>query len=547
MFKYFWKGNVLGLTALLAIIVVSWGMLVYIPFALGSLINTFIEGHDISLAATILPFVFVVLFTSFLLLCLGIAEYRFRTRLIKTIQTDMAKKMITTVTETSSVTNIFNLEIEQLVGRYFFVAIGIVKIAVSTVFAIALGVSIAWQIILFVLAISVVSFLINGRFSGKLAALQNDVQSANTGINKMLLGLFASIRTVNIFLATPLALLKLDNVFERKRISEIAEDRFNVWLRQLNNIIGYLTQYGLIIGAFVFVYQGRLNIGEALTLQYLMQYLTSPLFNVMNSKNSIASTKGLRAKFEQILSKPDALAAGLLPVGNITLNNVSFSYTEDKFMDGITLELIAGKRYLIVGESGSGKSTLLKLLLKENAPTAGTIMYSEYNMSEISEPTWYRSIAYAGQNVEIVPGSLRENIVLGAEYEEDRFNRAVAILNLGHLRDKFDIELEEDLSNFSGGELQRIAIARMLYKDSSIFIFDEFSSALDNMNALHVEKELLNIEGKLLISVTHRIQPSLLSEYDQIIIMENGNIKHIGNSKTLELELQQYIAGYESL
>ena len=107
---------------------------------------------------------------------------------------------------------------------------------------------------------------------------------------------------------------------------------------------------------------------------------------------------------------------------------------------------------------------------------------------------------------------------------------------------KLDNDIHEDLSNFSGGELQRVAIARMLYKDSPILIFDEFSSSLDNVNAHNIEERLLGIKDKLLISVTHRIHRSLLHRYEKVIIIENGEIVHFASPDEIYREMQNYIS-----
>jgi ABC-type bacteriocin/lantibiotic exporter with double-glycine peptidase domain len=363
-------------------------------------------------------------------------------------------------------------------------------------------------------------------------------------MSRMVNSIFSAIRTVNYFFAKTAAITRLGRIFEEKRKANVRNEFYNTYVEMVNTFLGWVVQYGLIIGSYILVYYNQMNIGQATTMLLLLKYLSGPFFNITIYKNQIASTRDIRKRLKAILDEPEENITVSLPPSSIIMQNVSFNYEDNiEFMSNINLSFNKGKRCLIVGKSGSGKSTLLRLLLKELAPIDGTISYDGTDIAEFNRPTWYQNIAYAGQRIEVLPGTLRENIILDKPYDSERFIGIIALLNLDCLSEKLDEPLNEDVSNFSGGELQRVAIARMLYDDSPIFIFDEFSSALDNINARQIEEELLKIEDKLLISVTHRIQQDLLGSYDMVVIMENGKIKCAGAPTEMRKALEPYING----
>ena len=411
-------------------------------------------------------------------------------------------------------------------------------LVVSTI----ISLSISWELFVYSIIVIILGICVSHLFAKKLASNNVEVQKANAYENKYILGIFSAKRTINIFSSNKLALDKLDNAFERTRKTTLKANVFShSVVTSINNYIGYFLQYGVIIGAYVMVYFGYLNIGQAVTFSFIMQYFASPLHSVSRYKNAIDQTHPMREKFKEILEHEQEQETPMPQNNDISFKDMSFSYTEKDFMQNINLDFKTGKKYMILGKSGSGKTTLLKLILKELEPTGGAIYVSDKNLSDISKLSWYKKLAYCSQDMEIIPGTLRENIVLNAKYDKSKFSDIISSLNLNYLKDSFDVEISEDLSNFSGGELQRIAIARMLYNDGDLFIFDEFSSSLDNVNAFNIEKDILSIENKTIISVTHRVYKNLLEYYDKILILEEGKIKCFAPAKEIMEELSEFV------
>lgn len=543
MIKYLWKQNKLLFAAVTMLTMGVSAVLVYLPKAVGDIVDVLIIGHNVNISSLIIRFVLILIGSEIVLYFCYLLTVYHRMKCRKVLETDLANKLVARLREQSNVINIYSQETELISEDYLSKFTVLIQSISSFIFAVILGASISRDIIIYYTLFTVLLLIITELLVKKIAALTKAVQDNNMAMNRLVIGVFAAIRTINIFFAKVNVLAKLERAIEKRRKAYIKRAVLNNNIGQFNNFLSWLIQYGLMLGAYILVYWEKINIGQATTLILLNSYLSKPMFDIVIQRNLIASTREIRKKLEAILDEPDEEVTADLAVSDIGFCNVSFNYTDETFMSDLNLMFEHGKRYMIVGQSGSGKSTLLKLMLKELSPTSGAITYGGIDIANFNMPTWYKNIAYTSQRVEIIPGTLRENIIMGEVYDATRFNRIISLLNLEYLTDKLDNQLNEDLSNFSGGELQRIAIARMLYNDSPIFIFDEFSSALDNINAYQVERELLKVENKLLISVSHRLHIDLLENYDKIIIMESGRVKRIGKLSELMEDLRPFLLG----
>ena len=194
-----------------------------------------------------------------------------------------------------------------------------------------------------------------------------------------------------------------------------------------------------------------------------------------------------------------------------------------------------GKKYALVGESGSGKSTIIRSLLGYYDNYTGDVCYDQYNQKDIVLSDIYREITYVPQNTIIFNGTLRENLTM---FDNDRYSDSVLyeVLELVNLLDcvkklekGLDSIISDNQNDFSGGEKQRLAIARALLKGKKIFILDEATSALDYKNYLIVEEILFRIKGSTVISVTHRYDKKVLKNYDKIYVLKEGGLVEEGN------------------
>lgn len=207
----------------------------------------------------------------------------------------------------------------------------------------------------------------------------------------------------------------------------------------------------------------------------------------------------------------------------IELNNVTYTYENHPVFEHISLKVEKGQKVGIVGESGCGKSTLLKLIAGLYAPTEGSVIVA----GESVPANITKKVSVVMQSPMLLPLTIRENITMGHEYSSEWIDRVVDAANIRSWIDTLDKGLDTYLGDradeLSGGQAQRIAIARAICKDADILLLDEPTSALDGENAASV-LEALNryAAGKTVIHVTHR--PEHLSGYDRIFSMKAGEL-----------------------
>ena len=207
----------------------------------------------------------------------------------------------------------------------------------------------------------------------------------------------------------------------------------------------------------------------------------------------------------------------------IELKNVTYTYENHPVFEHISLKVEKGQKVGIVGESGCGKSTLLKLIAGLYAPTEGSVIVAGESVpSNIT-----KKVSVVMQSPMLLPLTIRENITMGHEYSAEWIDRVIDAANIRSWIDTLDKGLDTYLGDradeLSGGQAQRIAIARAICKDADILLLDEPTSALDGENAASVLDALTRYAvDKTVIHVTHR--PEHLSGYDRIFSMKAGEL-----------------------
>ena len=222
---------------------------------------------------------------------------------------------------------------------------------------------------------------------------------------------------------------------------------------------------------------------------------------------------------------------------NITFENVSFGYTEKKIINDLSFSLEENKSYALVGSSGSGKSTIAKLISGFYKVDSGVIKIGNRSISSYSEEALINNIAFVFQNVKLFKTSIYDNVKIGkadASYEE--VMTAMNLAGCNSILDKFSEREQTQIGTkgvyLSGGEKQRIAIARAILKDAKIIIMDEASAAVDPENEYELQRAFSNlIKDKTVIMIAHRL-PSIRN-VDEILVMDNGEIIERGTDREL--------------
>lgn len=312
--------------------------------------------------------------------------------------------------------------------------------------------------------------------------------------------------------------------------------RIKTLVGMIGAVTGIFAQLGVFIaGVYLSMKGGSMTPGAVVLFVNLMNFIISPIAELPGllacRKAALGLVDKLAAALERSSSREGSETLNRLENG-IRLENVSFAYEPGKtVLHGINAEFEAGRAYALVGGSGSGKSTLLNLLMAAETNYSGHILADGIELSDISTESLYGTMAAIQQNVFVFNASIKDNVSMFRDFPKTELDEAIARAHLGALiRERGEDYLcGENGSVLSGGEKQRISIARSLLKKSSVLLADEVTAALDAQTAHRVSSDILDLQGITRIVVTHTLEESLLRRYDKIFVLRSGRIEEAGS------------------
>lgn len=276
----------------------------------------------------------------------------------------------------------------------------------------------------------------------------------------------------------------------------------------------------------------ELSVGEVIALLALIDNAYTPIaiFNVLYVQFKL--DKAAFKRFSDFLSLDDDKrinSGGAAPdtIDGVEFKNISFAYGGKRLIQDMNYHINLGEKIAIVGESGSGKSTILKLLTGLIKPDNGEILINGQRLSEMNLTDYYGHIVYISQDVPIFEGTLRENIVFDKIVSDEEIISALDEVCLKEFYKKakegLDTRIGERGANISGGERQRLALARLWFTDADLVILDEATSAMDAAMEKAVMRAVMRkLEDKAVIMVSHRL--GILSDFNKIIKLNNGKV-----------------------
>ena len=316
--------------------------------------------------------------------------------------------------------------------------------------------------------------------------------------------------------------------FSKRRIKTI--------VGMIGSVTGIIAQLGVFLVGSYFALSGYgLTPGVVIIFVNLMNFMISPIAELPGLLASRKAARGLIDKLATALeSNPVSKGTSELThlASGIRLENVSFGYDDSKeVLHGISAFFDAGKAYAVVGASGSGKSTMLNLLTAAAGNYRGNILIDDTELGSIASESLYELISVIQQNVFIFNASIRDNVTMFRSFPEQEIEDAISHAHLNALiAERGDGYLcGENGKGLSGGEKQRISIARSLLKKSSVLLADEATASLDAQTAHQVASDILDLDGITRIVVTHGLEESLLRRYDGIVVLKDGRIEESGS------------------
>ena len=298
----------------------------------------------------------------------------------------------------------------------------------------------------------------------------------------------------------------------------------------------------LDIGILFYAWKTQnLTVGSVVALIALIENAYTPIaiFNVLYVQYKL--DKASYKRFEEFLGlkDDDQLRNGNAinaDVGEIAIKNLSFQYGELKIIDDLSLSIKKGEKIAFVGESGSGKSTLIKILLGLLKYNQGKVRLGDMELSGICLNNLYDRVSYLSQDAPVFDGTIKENLVFEKKVSEEQMLGALSEVQLSHLVENLaeglNTEIGEKGTCLSGGEKQRLALARLWFEDSELVILDEATSAMDNLTEENVMKSVMQkMKDKTVIAIAHRLNS--IAGFDRIILFKEGRIVGQGTFEEL--------------
>ena len=286
-----------------------------------------------------------------------------------------------------------------------------------------------------------------------------------------------------------------------------------------------------------------------LSIAGLSSYLTGlvvlidPIAHVTNNFNEFQQGQASLRRLRQIERQPQeaadpnpAIPIGR-PAGHLSLRDVNFAYGNgEPVLHHINLTIQAGQVVALVGPSGAGKSTLFSLLLRFNTAQSGEIELDGANLSQVKARELRKQVALVPQRTTVFSGSIADAILFGRDASHQQLMEAARLANahdfIMALPDGYDTQLEERGTNVSGGQLQRIAIARAVLGNPAVLLLDEATSALDAEAEAAVQLGLRQaMQGRTVLVIAHRL--ATVHEADQIVVLDRGRISEMGTHDQL--------------
>lgn len=352
---------------------------------------------------------------------------------------------------------------------------------------------------------------------------------------------------------TTLKIYKSD-AFKNDVMNEEAEKFRKITMKvltmQLNSvtIMDVIAYGGAALGVIMAVTQ---YIGGAVSLQgaMLIILLSADFFIPMRQLGSFfhIAMNGMAAseKIFRLLELPEKEDSGCeCPTGDIVCENLSFSYnSEREILHGINLEFPKDSFTALVGESGCGKSTVASILTGKNRTYDGLITIGGVVLSEISEKSLMEHITYISNKSYLFKGTVRDNLLMGKPTAVDKelwsVLERVRLADFIKSENGLDTVIAEKGGNLSGGQCQRLALARALLHDSEIYIFDEATSNIDIDSENDIMKEIKTLaKEKTVILISHRL--ANVTDADRIYVIESGNVTESGTHNALLLKNGDY-------
>ena len=418
-----------------------------------------------------------------------------------------------------------NNEIEMLVDSFYVTRL---ELAYSILVLIACVVALLYinGYLAMIIIVSTICPIVASAVQGQALEKRTNLYTmALEKLNVMIGNLIHGYPTIKVNHVEREYLQTLEQDNEKAAHAEFAKSKTKV---RVNMIIGLLSYAGeaVMVGFSIYeIAKGRLSVGALVGALQLSEMLVIPTNSISYQLSEMRSVASIRQKISRLLSVPESETppAAIPAVAHIDLNDVSFRHEEKVILSHASYRFEAGKKYLILGENGSGKSTLFKLLTGLESQYEGCISVNGTDIRQLW-PALYDRIGVVLQDAFLFDDTLLQNITLYRPELRERVEPVLRSLGMDAFLASHDLEqtFQNTKGNLSGGERQKLALARVLIENKSVIFLDEATANMDKDSSQKILSQLLRTAGLTVISIEHKVSPELLPLYDQILELKDA-------------------------
>ena len=426
--------------------------------------------------------------------------------------------------DSSEILNEFNNEVNVVIDNYVSSKLNVFSLTISLILGSLYIANLSVEILIFLLFCAFITIFINSIFKNRLKKNQMNYL---VSMKQWLCSIKNLCRCFN-----DIKILNLEKVFcdgldiENKNLEQntLKNNGFIKILSSLNSFISQAMFFLTLLFGIVLIHYNRLTVGQLLGIAQASNMVIMPIVNYANLRNMIQSSKPVLQNLldNSICYEENEPIVFDEQIHDIKIKHLSYSYGARLILDLNNLVIDQGKKYLVIGKSGDGKSTFLDILTKQKK--ADGIYVNDKDLKDVQFSTYADTFSYVNQNNDLLPFSFEQNITLGRKMSKYSLKELVTIFNLESIFDKERDNLDFEHLNLSGGEKQRICLARAMYRNKKWLFLDEAFSAIDKTNSDRIHQFILSDPYLTVLSIEHKVTKETVSLYDKVLLFENKKI-----------------------
>ncbi|HKL73225.1 MAG TPA: ABC transporter ATP-binding protein [Candidatus Onthovivens sp.] len=502
----------------------------FIDYATRSDQESFITQDFIIIAVLLL--VYIILFT-----LINFLRRYFRAGAIvqidRNVKTDYFNKLFELdlmnyqKTDTGHYLSRFTEDLPTIISEYIIEFFNLLLYIFQAIFTIAVAFYINWIIAIVFLVLSFTIVIYTSFFEKKFKTIREDISKRNSEYLIDLKSFLNGFDSIKLQKAEAVFLNKYDS-----KLKPVNKAKKKWWLLEAIYSPGtaFLTlslTFASIVLATFFYIEGMITIGLLTAAIYLSTQIFNPISNIFEQITYLKANKSLSELIFDEISYDNSNQIKLdKKIKTISLKNTSLKYenAQEYILEDLNLNITMGKKYLLIGKSGIGKSTFLKLLIGK-LNYEGSIEVNSIELSKIDKSSLFDQVSYVSQNPYIFNDTILNNVDMMGIHSLSEVQSVIEKVNLKDFVEKKGINtyISEEISEISGGEKQRICLARALINKPQILLLDEVTASLDKETSLEIEKLITNLDMTLFY-VCHKISDQVLKEFDYVIDFNEKNL-----------------------